>query len=299
MTPVLPLILAAVGWPGGDPHLPDPNPGHLRVALVSIKSRWTDLPDPAEADAALRANVARHAYFVHQAAAAGAEFVGFPELSVNGYRFSADTFWLRPDGPALRPLRDAAARRRVYVAVGLAERDPAGRRWNTHAVIGPDGRLVGKHHKLTLTSETGFAEAGSVHTVVPVKGLMVGIATCADGTDRHNLEALARDGARLIYAPHASNGGRSRDGWYRWRANWAGPDGWIAGLRVHAALHNHAGLYNLDFDPPDRSPANPTWDGGAWFIGPDGKTLAQTPASTAPDDSTEAILTHNVPIPAR
>ena len=39
-----------------------------------------------------------------------------------------------------------------------------------------------------------------------------------------------------------------------------GPEGWIAQLKVHAALHNHAGLFNPDFKPPaarDTAPAPP------------------------------------------
>ncbi len=41
---------------------------------------------------------------------------------------------------------------------------------------------------------------------------------------------------------------------------------------------------------------NTGWASGAWFIGPDGSTLAQMPASTQRGDSKEFILIYNVPI---
>ncbi|MBX9625156.1 MAG: carbon-nitrogen hydrolase family protein [Gemmataceae bacterium] len=277
----------------------DPNPGHLKMALVSLKARYTDGPDPEANTAALRANLDRHLLFIDKLAADGAEFVGFPELSVNGYHFSPTMTWLALDGPELKVIRDKAAEKRVYVAVGIAEQDPAGKRWNTHVVVGPDGAVAGKHHKIWLTKEKGFCQAGAEHPVFPVKGLKVGIATCADGTDRKNLEALAANGAELIYGPHANTTGGTRAGWYKFRAAWGGPDGWVAGLKVHAALHNHAGLYGPEFDPPPGKDANTGWAGGAWFLGPDGTTLAQTPTSTDKADSKEAVLVFNVPIPAR
>ena len=71
--------------------------------------------------------------------------------------------------------------------------------------------------------------------------------------------------------------------------------GWIASLKVYAALHNHAGRYGPDFDPPADG-RNDRWASGAWFIGPDGATLARMPSSTNPADSVEYILIHDIPL---
>jgi hypothetical protein len=110
------------------------------------------------------------------------------------------------------------------------------------------------------------------------------------------LKALVDNGAQVIYGPHANKTGGTTSGWYKFRAPWAGPDGWIAQLKVYAALHNHAGLYHPDFNPPAAKDANTGWASGAWFIGPDGKTLAQMPTSTQRGDSKEYVLMWNVPI---
>src|SRR6476620_11758022 len=69
------------------------NPGHLRMALINIKLRTTATPERVRNEENLEANLARHLLFIDRAAAAGAEFVGFPELSVNDYEFSPNLIW--------------------------------------------------------------------------------------------------------------------------------------------------------------------------------------------------------------
>lgn len=279
---------------------PDANPGHLKMALVNLRSVYSDTADPAANKAAIDANLKRHLYFIDRAAADGAEFVGFPEVSVNGYHFSKGMTWLSLDGPEVGLLKQKAAEKGVYVAAGIAEQDAGGKRWNTHFVVGPDGQMAGRHHKIWLTNEKQFVDAGTDHNVFEVKGVRMGISTCADGTDRKNLQALADNGAKIIYGPHANTTGGTIASWYKFRAAWGGADGWVAQLKVHAALHNHAGLYNADFDPPTdaKGGGNAGWASGAWFIGPDGQTLAQMPTSAQRGDSKEFVLVYNVPTAA-
>lgn len=274
----------------------DPNPGRLKMALVNLKSQYSDGADAAANQAAIQANLQRHAAIIDKLAADGVEFIGFPELSVNGYHFSKTMTWLKLDGPEVQALQKKAAERKVYVSAGIAEIDAAGRTWNTQVVIDPKGALLGTHHKIYLTKEKGFTETGDDHHVFDVKGVKLGISTCADGSDRKNLEALVANGATIIYGPHANTTGGTTAGWYKFRAAWGGPEGWIAQLKVHAALHNHAGLYNADLGAPAGADANTGWASGAWFIGPDGATLAQMPSSTQKSDSREYILIHEIPL---
>lgn len=275
----------------------DKNPGHLKMALVNLKC-FTSAGADAEANKAnIDANLKRHLYFIEELAGQGAEFIGFPELSINGYQFSKTMAWLSLTGAEVKVLRDKAAEKGVYVAAGLAEQDADGKKWNTQIVIDPKGQIVGRHHKIWLTKEKGFTEAGSEHPVFEVKGTKMGICICADGTDRKNLQGLVDNGARIIYGPHANTTGGTTAGWYKFRSAWGGPEGWIAQLKVYAALHNHAAVYNSEFKPPDaKGGANTGWASGSWFIGPDGKTLAQMPSSTQRGDSKEFVLICNIPI---
>lgn len=274
----------------------DRNPGHLKMGLVNLKCVTSAGADAAANKANIQANLKRHLYFIEKLAAEGVEFVGFPELSINGYNFSNTMEWLRLTGPEVQVLAKAAVDKGIYVSAGLAEIDEQGRKWNTQIVIDPKGRIVGKHHKIWLTKEKGFVEIGTEHNVFEVKGVKMGMIICADGTDRKNLEALVQNGAKIIYGPHANTTGGTTAGWYKFRAAWGGPEGWIAQLKVHAALHNHAGLYNPEFQPPATADGNSGWASGAWFIAPDGRTLGQMPSSTQRGDSKEFVLVTNLPI---
>jgi predicted amidohydrolase len=276
----------------------DKKPGHLRMALVNVKSFYSDGAEAQANQANLQANLKRHFYFIDRVAAQGAEFVGFPELSVNGYHFSSNMTWLSLEGPEVNALKEKAIEKRVYVAFGMAIQERDAKRWNAHVVVDPKGQIIGLHRKIWLTKEKGLVEVGSEHKVFDVKGLKMGIAICADGSDRKNLQALVDSGAQLIYGPHANTTGGTIAGWYKFRAAWAGPDGWIAQMKVYAALHNHAGLYNAEFDPPASNDANTGWASGAWVISPDGKTLNQMPSSSQKGDSKEYVLLFDVPIPA-
>jgi len=275
---------------------PDRNPGHLKMGLVNLKCVTSAGADAAANKANIEANLKRHVYFIEKLAAEGIEFVGFPELSINGYNFSNTMAWLSLAGPEVGVLQKAAVDKGVYVSAGLAEIDAEGKKWNTQIVIDPKGKIVGRHHKIWLTKEAGFVTAGTEHNVFEVKGTKMGISICADGTDRKNLEGLVNNGAKIIYGPHANTTGGTTAGWYKFRAAWGGAEGWIAQMKVHAALHNHAGLYNPELQPPATGDGNSGWASGAWFIGPDGKTLAQMPSSTQRTDSREFVLVCNLPI---
>ncbi|HXG60943.1 MAG TPA: carbon-nitrogen hydrolase family protein [Planctomycetota bacterium] len=303
MRPAFRAVLAALLLPalpdlpaGAQENPADAAPGKLRIALVNMKCRFTDGPDGEANRKNLRLNLDRHLYFIDRICKEGVDFIGFPELSLNGYRFSKDMTWLRLDGPELGELARKAAEKRVYIAAGLAEEDAAGKRWNAHVILGPDGKLVGRHAKIVLTQEKGFTEAGTVHAVFDVKGVKVGIATCGDGSYRENLKALVDNGAQLIYAPHANVTGSTVSGWYNFRRAWVGPSGWIAEFKVYAALHNHAARYSPEFDPPAQDDTPARWASGARVIGPDGAVLAEMPPSTNRADSREFILRYDLPL---
>ena len=292
------LFLTITGFLGGQaPGKQTEKKDHqLKMALVNLKSVYSDTPDAAVNKANIDANLKRHLSFIDRLAAEQVDFVGFPEVSLNGYRFSKNMTWLKIDGPEVKALQKKAIEKGIYISVGIALEDADGKRWNTQIVIDPQGRIVGLHRKIYLTKEKGFVEAGTDHKVFDVKGMKMGIAICADGSDRKNLQALVDNGAQIIYGPHANTTGGTIAGWYKFRASWGGPDGWIAQAKVYAALHNHAAHYDPEFGPSPAKDAVAGWASGAWFIGPDGKTLAQMPSSADKNDSKEFVLIYNIPI---
>src|SRR6187549_2828503 len=98
--------------------VPDPNPGHLKMGLVNLKCVTSAGPDAAANKANIEANLKRHLYFIEKLAAEGVEFVGFPELSINGYNFSATMAWLSLTGPEVGVLQKAAVDKGVYISAG-------------------------------------------------------------------------------------------------------------------------------------------------------------------------------------
>ncbi len=154
----------------------DRNPGHLKMGLVNLKTLYSDSTNAETNKANIQENLKRHLYFIDRLAAEGVEFVGFPELSINGYHFSKNMTWLRLDGPEIKTLKQKAIEKGVYISAGLANEDSDGKRWNLQIVIGPKGQIVGQHRKIWLTKEKGFTEAGTEHKVFEVKGLKMGIS---------------------------------------------------------------------------------------------------------------------------
>ena len=111
------------------------------------------------------ATIEKAARLMKEAAANGAGLVVFPEAFVPGY---PDWIWrtipwsdegwyerlydqaVEVPGPAAEALGTAAREAEVYLAMGVSERD-SGTLYNTLLFFAPDGSLLGKHRKLTLT----------------------------------------------------------------------------------------------------------------------------------------------------
>ncbi len=111
--------------------------------------------DPAWGD--LNGNIARIATAVDAAGAQGVKLAVLPEQATIGYIF--DSFaMVRPyldtvPGKTTDALAKVTARRHMYVAVGIAELDPAtGLGYNTAALVGPNG-YIGKYRKHGLNSQ--------------------------------------------------------------------------------------------------------------------------------------------------
>ncbi len=135
-----------------------------RIAIVQRPPAVLDLAGSLE----------RAVSWIEEAAAADARLVLFPEAFLPGYPAWVWRFRPGPDlkagnevharlrrnavdlsGPALDPVREAAIRHRVVVAMGLHEVDAefsGTTLFNTMVIIGADGRLLHRHRKLVPTN---------------------------------------------------------------------------------------------------------------------------------------------------
>jgi len=165
----------------------------FEIAIVQKPPVALDLP----------ASLGRAVEWIAEAAAAGARLVLFPETFLPGY--PAWIWRLRP-GPDLRlgneiharlrrnavdlsgdtldPVREAAARHRTVVVLGLHEIDGAysgSTLFNTVVVIGPDGRMLNRHRKLMPTNPErmvwGMGDAAGLRVVATPVG-RIGTLIC-------------------------------------------------------------------------------------------------------------------------
>lgn len=130
----------------------------------------------------------------------------FPELALTGFVTEAPpSFRLEPPAPVLASLRRFARSRRVAIAAGFPERNPADRRrpFNTLAVFGSDGEVAGSYRKIHRFTwgknpETEAYSAGDAGSVFVHRGWKVGLAVCFDIRFSGLFHQYARAGTDLV-----------------------------------------------------------------------------------------------------
>ena len=263
----------------------------VQVAVVQAAS----VPFDSEAcvDKAVR--------LIGDAAATGAKVILFPEAFVGGYpkglsyglvvgardpagreefRIYFDAA-IEVPGPQTQRLGEAAAEHRVYVVIGVIERE-IGTCYCTVLFFGPDGSLLGKHRKLMPTALErmiwGFGD-GSTLTVVDSPYGRIGSVICWENYMPMLRMAMYAKNVALYCAPTADD-----------------RDTWLLSMR-HVALEGRCFVLTAcqfirkrDFPKSVRvslgdGPDSVLMRGGSAIISPLGAVLA------GPDFEGETILT--------
>jgi predicted amidohydrolase len=140
-----------------------------------------------------------------RAAAEKANLVLFPELVVHGH-CTPNTWDLAepvPAGPSVRHLEQIARHYRMYLAVGLSEKEHD-IVYNTQVVVGPSG-YIGKQRKLHLSrDEVLYYKGGRDISVFDLGSIKAGIIICYDNNFPEVSRILALKGAELLLMPHAA-----------------------------------------------------------------------------------------------
>jgi N-carbamoylputrescine amidase len=228
-----------------------------------------------------QANVDKAEALARRAAGEGARVVCFPELASSIYfcyeRNPAFFGLAEPvDGPSVTQMRRVARQTGTVIVYPFYELD-AGRRFNTAAVIGPDGELIGQYRKNSIPAilrtrtagetpgdEKFFFEPGDLGFPVfeTPFGLRLGILICYD---RHFPEAarvLGLRGADIVFVPTATY-----RPWIR--------EVWEVELRGHAIANTYY-VGGVNKVGPDAGGApNRHYFGSSLFIDPRGQVLAR------------------------
>lgn len=134
------------------------------------------------------------------------ELAVFPELFVQGYRLAGiDDLAVPADGVWLEPLREAAARRRTGVVVGVAEHLPGRPPANSALCLDASGEVAGVYRKVHLFgAEAEHFTRGDRYLVVTMCGLRIGLMICYDVEFPEPARALTLAGAELLVTVSAN-----------------------------------------------------------------------------------------------
>ena len=152
-------------------------------------------------------NYERIESMIREAAAGGAKIIVTTECFLDGYAvrdksIPIDSYRAMgervPDGEYFRNLAGLARELRVYLALGLHE-DAGKEHYNTAALIGPDGKLVGRYHKHRLGHEVDRHTPGTEFPTFKTEWGTVGMMICADRGRHFVWKGLCDNSADFLF----------------------------------------------------------------------------------------------------
>lgn len=164
----------------------------MKVAAVQMRST-ADLAD----------NVERMRGFIRKCASEGARIVVFPECALSGY-FEKVILDLQADqiNAAEQKVRDECRDSKVYAIIGMPYRQN-GNLFNSATVIGPDGKVIERYHKIQLAER--WPDPGDHLSVFRIDGQLCSIIICHDERYPELVRLPVLAGARVIfYISHES-----------------------------------------------------------------------------------------------
>jgi predicted amidohydrolase len=172
--------------------------GHVRVAGIIL--RW--VPGDREA------NMSRAEKLIRRAADKGARIICTPESFLDGYSvrdraLSREAFRALaeevPGGRYFSRLQRISDECDVYLIVGLTE-GAGDTVYNSAALIGPDGALLGMHRKNFLWyTETDQYTAGQGFPALVTEFGRIGMMICSERRQPEAVAKLAENGADLVF----------------------------------------------------------------------------------------------------
>jgi predicted amidohydrolase len=192
------------------------------VPFVAAAVQLAPVPGPLTA-ASVKANLDSCVHHVQRCVdATSAELVVLPETATTGFTpgIAPEELWdlvSEVPGPVTEPIQEVARRLGVHVVLGTYERGPQrGTVYNTAALVGPDGAIVGAYRKTHLfcgedRGRGGWVTPGDRAVVLDTPLARIGLMICFDGDYPELARIEAVLGAEVICRPSALL--RSADIW--------------------------------------------------------------------------------------
>ena len=176
--------------------------------LITIAALQLPLPGP------LAANIAAVSALVEEAADRGAQIILPPELFEGSYfcgiedeaLFSAA--YPIAEHPSVIAMQALATKRKVAIPTSFFERDGP-HHYNTLAMIGPDGAIMGSYRKSHIPDGPGYEEkyyfrsGNTGFRVWDISGARIGVGICWDQWYPECARTMALMGAELLFYPSA------------------------------------------------------------------------------------------------
>lgn len=162
---------------------------------------------------AVETNISRGLAYVDEAVAKGAHIVCFPELFNTGYfchysHLDQRYFELAETipGPTTEKFAHKSKEYGIYIITPIFENAKAGYYYNSSALIGPEGEIIGRFRKAHMPwSGTGWEKyyfrPGYYFPVFKTNLAKIGIMICYDRFFPESARLLALQGAEIIFNP--------------------------------------------------------------------------------------------------
>jgi predicted amidohydrolase len=186
-------------------------PKSVRIAGIVLKWIRTDK----------EANFRRAEPMIRQAAAGGAKIVCTTECFLDGYAIQDKSIPLDvyrglgepiPEGAYYRRLAALARELKILLVAGMLEAEGEAR-YNTAALISPDGSLLGKYRKQYLEHELARNRPGNSSPVFETPCGRVGVLICADRRLRSIARRMKERGADFLLCPSGGMFGPKSNDW--------------------------------------------------------------------------------------
>ena len=207
-------------------------------------------------------NLDRVRQWTNAAKSQGAALICFPEMNVTGYfnhnevRETAEPV----PGGISRDLLKIAVEENIVILAGMAESSASDNIYASHLVGHPDGD-VGVYRKLHIAPpEKKFLTAGTDIPLFKISGYTFGIQLCYDAHFPELATRMAIKGADIIFLPHASPRGNSKNKFKSW-------------MRHLPARAFDNGLYIVACNQTGDNDRGLSFPGLAMAIGPSGDVL--------------------------
>ena len=175
---------------------------------ITVAALQLPLPGP------VRPNIEAVSALVEEAAAKGAQIILPPELFEGPYFCQVEEEELfanaraTAEHPSVVAMQKLAAKLKVAIPTSFFERDGP-HYYNTLAMIGPDGAMMGTYRKSHIPDGPGYEEkyyfrpGNSGFKVWDVFGTRIGVGVCWDQWYPECARAMALMGAELLFYPTA------------------------------------------------------------------------------------------------